>query len=126
MMMKNIDVKELGIDPDSIEQVLERRARKTKRKDWQRVCTVVPRQWELRLQRAERISSYRLAIELLYLHWYGKGKPVTVSGKVAKAAGLSGRSKSNALAELEQLDLIEMERGPRRSPRVILHHVLVR
>ena len=95
-------------------------------KGWQRLCTVVPRAWELRLLEAKRVSTYRLAIELLYLHWYGKGKPITVTGKVAKAAKLSVRSKSNALAELEQLGLIEMERGLRRSPRVVLLHVPTR
>ena len=84
---------------------------------------MVPREWELRLLRAKQIGTYRLAIELLYLHWYGKGKPVTVSTKVAKAVGLSARSKSRALAELEQLGLIEMVRRPRRSPRVVLRHV---
>jgi PHD/YefM family antitoxin component YafN of YafNO toxin-antitoxin module len=71
---------------------------------------------------AKRISTYRLAHELLYLHWYGKGKPVTVSSKVAKAARLSDRSKWNALAELERLGLIEVNRKPRRSPRVVLLH----
>jgi hypothetical protein len=92
-------------------------------KGWQRICTVVPRAWELRLLGAKRISTYRLAHELLYLHWYGKGKPITVSSKVAQAARLSVRSKWRALAELERLDLIEMNRDQRRSPRVILHHV---
>ena len=92
-------------------------------KGWQRICTVVPRAWELRLLGAKRISTYRLAHELLYLHWYGKGKPVIVSSKVAKAVRLSDRSKWNALAELERLGLIEADRGPRKSPRAILLHV---
>jgi hypothetical protein len=92
------------------------------RKGWRRICTVLPREWELRLQGVKRISTYRLAIELLYLHWYGKGKPVTVSSKVAKAAKLSDRSKWNALAELKLLGLIEVNRKPRRSPRVALLH----
>ena len=84
---------------------------------------MIPRELEMRLLEAKRVSTYRLAIELLYLHWYGKGKPVTVSGKVAKAANLSVRSKGNAIAELEGLGLIEVDRRPRRSPRVVLLHV---
>jgi hypothetical protein len=92
------------------------------KRGWQRICTVLPRAWELRLLDAKRVSTYRLAHELLYLHWYGKGKPVTVSSKVAKAARLSDRSKWNALAELERLGLIEVNRKPRRSPRVVLLH----
>ena len=88
-----IDIEKLRVDPELMQQVLEQQARKSKRKGWQRICTVVPREWELRLLEAKRISTYRLAIELLYLHWYGKGKPVTVSGKVAKAVKISARSK---------------------------------
>ena len=81
-----------------------------------------PREWELRLLGAKRISTYRLAHEILYLHWYGKGKPVTVSGKVAGAVKISARSKWEALAELERLGLIEVNRKPRRSPRVTPLH----
>ena len=34
---------------------------------------------ELRLLEAKRVSTYRLAIELLYLRWYGKGEPNAAS-----------------------------------------------
>ena len=37
----------------------------SRRKGWQRNYTLVPREWELRLLGAKRISTYRLAIELL-------------------------------------------------------------
>ena len=122
----DFSVENLRVDSALVQQILEQQARKSKRKGWQRVCTLVPRAWELRLLEAKRVSTYRLAIELLYLHWYGKGKPIAVTGRVAKAAKLSVRSKSNALAELEQLGLIEVERGLRRSPRVVLRHVSTR
>ena len=122
----DIGIERLRVDPALMRQVLEQQARKSKRKGWQRICTLLPREWELRLLKANRISTYRLAIELLYLHWYGKGKPVTVSGKVAKAAKLSVRSKWNALAELERLGLIDADRRRRRSPRVTLHHTQVK
>ena len=117
----DIGIGGLRVDPAPMQQVLrEQQARKSKRKEWQRHCTVIPRAWELRLLQAKRISSYCLAIELLYLHWYGKGKPVAVSSKVAKAAKLSARSKWNALNELVRLGLIEMDRKPRKSPRALL------
>jgi hypothetical protein len=112
----------LRVGPELMREVLEQQVLKSKRKGWQRICTVVPRAWELRLLEAKRICTYRLAIELLYLHWYGRGKPIAVSSKVAKAARLSDRSKWNALAELERLGLIEVNRRPRRSPRVLLHY----
>ena len=68
-----IDIESLRVDPELMQRVLEQQARKSERKGWQRICTVVPREWELRLLEAKRISTYRLAHELLYLHWYGKG-----------------------------------------------------
>ena len=104
----------------------EQPANGPKRKEWRRLYTLLPRAWEVRLLGAKRVVTYRLAVELLYLHWLSGGKTITVTGKVAKAARLSVRSKSNALAELEQLGLIETERGLRRSPRVVLLHVPTR
>jgi len=121
-----IGIEKLRVDPALMGQVLEQQARKSKRKGWQRNYTQVPREWELRLLGAKRISTYRLAIELLYLHWYNNGKPVTVSSKVAQAAKISVRSKWDALAELERLGLIEVHRKPRKSPRVVLHHTQAR
>ncbi len=115
-----IDIERLRVEPALMQRILEQQASQSKRKGWQRFYTVLPREWELRLHRAKRISTYRLAIELLYLHWHGKGKLVTVSSKVAQAAKISVRSKWEALAELERLGLIEVDRRPRKSPRVAL------
>jgi hypothetical protein len=117
-----IGIEKLRVGPALMRRVLEQQALKSKRKRWQRNYTLVPREWELQLLGARRISTYRLAIELLYLHWYNNGKPVTVSSKVALAAKISVRSKWEALAELERLGLIEVDRRPRKSPRVVLLH----
>jgi hypothetical protein len=127
----DLDASKMSIDPAEFEEMLRDRAaakpksRRSKKegKGWQRFYTTVPRAWELRLQRARSASTYRLALELLYLWWRGKGKSaVIVSGAVAKAAGLSARSKSRALAELGRLDLARVIREPRKSPRVTLKH----
>jgi hypothetical protein len=114
MMGDQDEIAKLRVDP-----TLMRQLRKSK-EGWQRHYTLVPREWELRLLEAKRISTYRLAIELLYLYWYNKGKPTIVSSNVAKAVKISARSKWQALAELERLGLIEVDRRPRRSPRVVL------
>lgn len=92
-------------------------------KPWRRDHTQVPRAWELRLLGATRISTYKLALELLYADWRAKGGPILVTSRVAKAVKLSPRSKWRALAELERLGLIEITRGPRKSPRVTLRLV---
>ena len=121
----DIGIEKLRVDPALMQQILDQHARKSKRNGWQRNYTLVPREWELRLLEAKRISTYRLAHEILYLHWYGKGKPVTVSGEVARAVKISARSKWEALTELERLGLIEVDRKPRRSPRVAPLHTQV-
>jgi hypothetical protein len=119
---EGIDVENLRTAPELMERVFEQQSKKSKREGWRRKYTSVPREWEVGLLSAKRISTYRLALEILYLYWYGKGKQVTVSGKVAKAVGLSARSKWAALAELERLGLIKVDRNQRRSPRVIPFH----
>jgi hypothetical protein len=111
----NINIQKLCVDPKFVQQGI-----KSKRKEWRRNFTVVPRSWELRLLGAKRVSTFKLACELLYLHWLDKGKPIAVTGKVAASAKLSQRSKANALAELERLGLIMIDRRMRRSPRVTL------
>ena len=128
--MDDDDAGNLSIDPDLIEQVLEGRAGKAGRGRWQRRGSFMPREWELRLQRARARPATWLAHELLYQKWraeqslYGpRGQPIEVSSEVAKGVGLSARSTSNALHELERLELIEVDRAPPRAPRATLRHV---
>jgi hypothetical protein len=129
--MDDSNVRDLSIDPDQIEQVLEERAGKPRRGRWQRRGSFMPREWELRLKQARaRPATIWLAHELLYQKWrvqqnlYGsRDRPIEVSSEVMKGAGLSARSRSNALHELEQLGLIEVDRAPPRAPRATLRHV---
>jgi hypothetical protein len=119
----DISMEKLRVDPAKRQQIIpDQEIDRSKREGRQRVFTSVPREWELRLLQAKRISTYRLALELLYLNWKDSGKPIVVSSKVARAAKISARSKWEALAELERLGLIEVDRRPRKSPRVVLLH----
>ena len=63
--------------------------------------------------------------ELLYQHWHNGGKTIVISSKITRAARLSARSKSNALAEIQRLGLIDVDRRAGRAPRVIMLHVPV-
>ena len=118
----DISVEKLRVDPAKKQQIIPHQEPDRSKEGWQRMFTRVPRAWELRLLQAKRISTYRLALELLYLNWKDSGKPIVVSSKVARAAKISARSKWEALAELERLGLIEVDRRPRKSPRVLLLH----
>jgi len=91
-----------------------------KRKKWRRQYVQFPWAWVERLQAAKRISTYRLALLLVYESWRSGGKPIVLSNVLSTAEGLSRRSKWRALAELEALGLVEIERQQRRSPRLVL------
>lgn len=90
---------------------------------WRRQYVQFPWEWVERLQAAKRISTYRLALVLVYESWRLGGRPITLSNVAALAEGLSPRSKWRALAELEQLGLIKVERRRRHAPRVSLRHL---
>lgn len=119
----DIDVEGMGIDP---EQMQRGSGQKPGRNGWLRSFTQVPRTWEEKLLEAKRVSTFKLAHELLYMNWCGKGGPIAVTSHVASAAKLSARSKWRALRELEQLGLITIARGSRKAPRVTLRHLLRR
>jgi hypothetical protein len=101
---------------------LEQEAPKPRTK-WRHEFVQVPWEWAERLQAAKRISSWRLAVLLLYEHWRTGGREIALSNVLARDIGLSCRSKSRALRELEKLDLIEVKRRRRTAPRVALKHL---
>jgi hypothetical protein len=81
---------------------------------------MVPLEWLERLAGAKNLATSKLALRLLYLHWRGQGRPVTLSNVAANQAGVSRGQKWRALAELEALDLITVRRRKRRSPEITL------
>jgi hypothetical protein len=99
------------------------RARPGKPKKWQRQYVQFPWTWIERLQAATRISTYRLALLLVYEHWRTGGRPIELTNAQAMAEGVSQRTKWNVLAELESLGLARVERRPRKSPRLRLLHL---
>jgi hypothetical protein len=101
---------------------LEQEAPKPRTK-WRREFVRVPWEWAERLQAAKRVSSWRLAVLLLYEHWRTGGHDIALSNVLARDIGLSCRSKSRGLNELENLDLIEVRRRRRIAPRVALKHL---
>ena len=123
---------DLGVDSDLMEEYLRASVRPAEKRErrWRRHYTIVPRAWELRLLGASG-GAHQLANELLYQRFrldqdiYTRGLPIVVSNSVAKVAGISARSKTRALNELQRRDLIKMARNPRKSPRVTLLHALI-
>jgi hypothetical protein len=112
-----IDWGAMGIDPND----LKRRAEATPaKKSWRRQFIKFPWAWMDRLVATKRATTYRLALVLVYEHWRTGGRAIVLSNTIVRREGISRRSKWNALAELEQMGLIAVEKRRRRSPRVSL------
>lgn len=94
-----------------------------KPKKWRREYVQFPWTWIEGLQAAKRVSTYRLALLLVYEHWRMGGRPIVLSNALVIAEGVSRRTKWNALVELEGLGLVRVERRSRKSPRLILCHL---
>jgi hypothetical protein len=83
---------------------------------WERKFIRFPWLWADKLKAATRIQTYRL----LYEHWRTGGRDIELSNIASRKEGISARSKWNALAELERLGLVRIQRRCRQTPRVAL------
>jgi hypothetical protein len=80
---------------------------------------MVPRIWEYQLRSAKNLTTYRLALLLLFEHWRNGRHPVRVTNALAAEFGIpSRRTKRLALIELERLRLIAVEREGNQAPLV--------
>jgi hypothetical protein len=92
----------------------------TRKRKWQRRFIQFPWSWMDRLEPVRRGATYRLALMLVYEHWRNGGRVVVLSNIAAEKAGISPRLKWRALAELERLGLVTVERRRPKSPRITL------
>jgi len=78
----------------------------------------VPWTWVEKLAEARYIATYRVALHVLYQHWERGGETFTLSNGALAMEGVSRGQKWRALEELEGLDLINIERRKRKTPRI--------
>jgi hypothetical protein len=88
-----------------------RRARKP------RYFVKVPWAWVVKLDGASG-QTYRLALNLLFLHWKGRGASITLANRTVELDGIPGQSKRRALRDLEHRSLVAVDWRPKRSPIV--------
>ena len=112
------DLDAFRIDPNDPHLVPKKAGEPQPKKIRRRQFAIVPRIWMLQLRSAKKVTTYRLALLLLYEHWRNGRQPVRVTNALAAEFGVLRRSKHSALEELKQLNLIEVERGPRTAPLV--------
>jgi hypothetical protein len=113
------DMDALRVDPTNSR--FQRGSGKTRK--WHKGYVQFPWIWIDRLQSAKRVSTYRLALLVVYESWRTGSWTIVLSNILSGAVRLSAKSKWNALAELESLGLIKVERRPGRSPRATLLHL---
>jgi hypothetical protein len=114
----SFDVGALRIDP--ADSTFVSKAAGSRKAKWQRKFVRVPWGWVDRLKTTNRGSTYRLALLLIYEYWRTGGRPIQLSNAMLAGDGVTRKSKWRALRELEQLELVKIERRPRKSPVVTL------
>jgi hypothetical protein len=110
------DIEKLRLPPSLLEEV--RIGTPTKVLKRREEFVIVPMAWDDRLTGC-RGHTYKIAIRLLYLYWRHHYKPFKLPNGMLQYDGVSRYSKYRALAKLEQLGLISIERPPKKSP--IIH-----
>jgi hypothetical protein len=111
--MDSFDLAALRVDPGRVRKL-------ARPKKWRREFVRVPWGWVEHLREAKRVSTYRLALVLLYEHWRTGGRLIVLSNAGMRPEGLTRQSKWNALVELRDLGLIKLETRSRKSPRIVL------
>jgi hypothetical protein len=112
----SFDVNALRIDP--ADSAFVSKAGGSRKAKWQRKFVRVPWAWVDRLKSTNRGSTYRLALLLIYEDWRTGGRPIRLSNTMLAEHGVTRKAKWRALRELEQLELVKVERRPRKSPIV--------
>ena len=81
---------------------------------------MVPCAWIEKLAKSRSANTYRVALNLLYLHWKDNGDPIKLANGMLAMSGVTRFSKWRALRQLERAGLIKIERRPRRSPVIVV------
>ncbi len=111
------DLKQHALTPDMVGKLAVVPRKTQKRRQG---FVKVPGLWVERLVEARYVATYRVALHVLHRHWKSSGKPFTLSNGAIAMEGVTRFRKWRALAELEQLGLISIERRPSRSPRITI------
>jgi hypothetical protein len=111
------DIEALRIDPADPTLAPATPTAPDKRRKWKRHFIQVPWEWVQRLNGASG-QTYRLALQLLYLHWKNRGAPIKLTNSLLVLNSIPAQTKRRALRELQRRGLISVEWRLRKSPIV--------
>jgi hypothetical protein len=113
---KSIDLTTLALPADAVPPVRVRVDSPARRRRRQHFVQV-PWTWLERLMTARHVATPLVAMVILYQHWKHRGGAFALSNS-GPMADISRWGKHRALAELEVLGLIAVERRPNKAPLV--------
>ena len=113
--------KNIGLGPELLgSEVWAKTPAKIKKR--RELFTMVPGIWKERLTKARYVATYRVALHILARDWENGGRHFTLSNAALALEGVKRGTKWRALGELEQLELIAIERRKRKSPQITVLH----
>jgi hypothetical protein len=80
----------------------------------------VPLEWMERLSAARLAATWKVALHLLHESFKNRRQVIRLANGTLALDGISKWQKWRALAELEKLGLVSVERRPNKSPHVTL------
>jgi hypothetical protein len=107
------DLANLRLPPEAEQRVTPGKVRERREQ-----FVMVPQWWVERLVKARRISTYRVALHVLYRHWKSRGQAFPLPNEAVFDGDINRWRKWDGLRELEQLGLVTVERRRRKSPIV--------
>jgi hypothetical protein len=105
-----------------VESVPEPPGVRAKQHRWRENFIIVPGLWKERLTKVQHIATYRVALHILMRNFETHGEPFTLSNGALTLENVGRGTKWRALKELEQFDLITVQRRTRKSPQITALH----
>jgi hypothetical protein len=117
-MSDDLDLENLRLSADIVlsSRAVEPRKLEKRRKHFVKL----PWTWAEALSGASG-KTWELVVQLLYLHWKGKGAPIKLANGMLENDGIDRFAKWRALKELERRGLVTIERRHARSPLITLN-----
>ena len=113
------DLEKLRLNPEAMKSYAGRTTTAPKTRKRHGKFTTVPDAWRERLaEGTTNCGTYKLALALLHRDWKNDGRPIRLANVGLEADGLNRKQKYRALADLERLGLVKVERRFRKSPTV--------
>jgi hypothetical protein len=118
--MKTFDIADLKLKPEQLKnsKPVEVGNKQPRRQRQQREFVMLTKPRLDLLMKATKLSSWRVFCGLVLIDWKRPGQPIRLGNLTLGRGQIGRKEKRGALAELEALGLISVERREKRSPLI--------